>query len=521
MSSRRLSASPEPQVTALGHRYSYKLMASAAALLAGLAMELLLPRALGSVEYGKYNYATQFFVQALSIISGASTGFAARIARRPKARGLLRTYLRWLLIMLALAGGAGAFAFLLGFNDFLWPSLSFTYVELGCLAAYFTMLSREITGMGDAYGLTVRFETVRIVQRIAALLVLILLFVAHLLDTITAFLFVSASNLVLAASLMREAVLKKSAIAAFFTMRDRVTKPAARFLVKVAVPTTTLTALSGLSVILDRWALEQAGGNSQQGYFSLAYQMIQVITIFAAAMSPLLTREMSISHDRSDFSRLRSLYSRFLPTLALAVAVPCCFLAREAGLIGFIAGGREFVASQGAITAMALVPIYAAYGFVSIATYFATQQLRLYSNIGVVVYSLSPILTWLFVAPLSWHGLAMGATGLAIKTLLVAVIYHNAMIYFTCRQMGLSYGKILFQQLFMLASLGLATSLAHLLGAELIPFTGKLIPALLELTLDFAFYAVLTVPALWAMLALLGIERQKLSGYYRQLLSKG
>lgn len=506
-----------PQISSLSHRYSYKLLASGAALAAGLAMETLLPRALGPIEYGKYNFSIQFFTQILTIISGASTGFAARVARRPKGDGLVRTYFRWLLAMLAIVAAVSALVFAFNFNEILWPTLSLTYVELGCLAAYFTFIGREITGIGDAYGLTIRFETIRVIQRIIALLLLVILFAFHLLNSITAFIFVSVINFALAATLLSEPALKSNAGAVFLLTRDRVAKRAALFLIGVAMPVTALAALSGLSVIMDRWLLQKAGGDTQQGYFSLAYQMIQAVTILAAAMVPLLIREMSIFHDRGDIDRLKSLYTRLLPTLAFAVALPSCFLAREAGLVSLIAGGKEFANSAGAIAPMALVPIYAAYGYVSTTTYFATNKLRLYRNIGIAIYCLSPFLTWLFVAPHAWFGLEMGATGLAIKTLLLAVLLHNSMMFFNCRDLNLSYRRILLQQLSMLCVLGLSASLAHAAGNLLIDPRGNVPLAILEFILNFGLYVSLTVLIIWTVRVLPGLKWREFTNIYRRL----
>jgi hypothetical protein len=166
------------------------------------------------------------------------------------------------------------------------------------------------------------------------------------------------------------------------------------------------------------------------------------------------------------------------------------------------------------------VPIYAAYGYVSTTVYFATHQLRLYRNIGLAVYSLSPVLTWIFVAPTTWLGLEMGATGLAVKTLLLAVILHNALMFFNCRQLGLSYGKILLQQICLLAVLGLSTSVAHLAGAYLFEPRGSVMLAMIAFVFNFILYIMLTLLVIRAVPMLPGLEWREFADFYHRFARK-
>jgi hypothetical protein len=114
----------------------------------------------------------------------------------------------------------------------------------------------------------------------------------------------------------------------------------------------------------------------------------------------------------------------------------------------------------------------------------------------------------------------MGATGLAIKTLLLAVLLHNSMMFFNCRQLGLSYGKILLQQICLLTVLGLSTSVAHLAGGYLIDPHGNIMLAMLEFTFNFALYLIVTFLIIRAVPTLPGLEWREFADFFHRIARK-
>ena len=72
-----------PSTPSLARRYICKLLANVASVPVYLAMEAILPRALGPAMYGNYSFATNFFQQLFMFLDmGTSTCFYNALSRR-------------------------------------------------------------------------------------------------------------------------------------------------------------------------------------------------------------------------------------------------------------------------------------------------------------------------------------------------------------------------------------------------------------------------------------------------------
>jgi O-antigen/teichoic acid export membrane protein len=234
-----------------------------------------------------------------------------------------------------------------------------------------------------------------------------------------------------------------------------------------------------------------------------------VISLFTSAIGPLLMREMSIAHARGDRDRMAYLFQRLLPSFAFAAAVPSCFLAYEAGTVSLIIGGPMFVGAKWVLGVMALIPIYAAYGYVSATIYFATGQMKLYRNIGMAAYVPGIVMTVVLVGPSGWFGWNLGASGLAIKYLATAVLLHNGFMFFNCRYLRLRFRTIVLQQVGIIVLLLLLAALSQMLGSVLLGAVGAA-STIVRLVLDASIYVLLAAALLAALPRLAGLDRAQL-----------
>jgi len=74
--------------------------------------------------------------------------------------------------------------------------------------------------------------------------------------------------------------------------------------------------------ILTIWLLQKFGGSVQQGYYGFSFKLISITVLFASTMTPLLTRELSVSFGEKDLAKMRSLLLRYVPLLYFIV----CFM---------------------------------------------------------------------------------------------------------------------------------------------------------------------------------------------------
>jgi len=82
----------------------------------------------------------------------------------------------------------------------------------------------------------------------------------------------------------------------------------------------------------------------------------------------------------------------------------------------------------------------------------ATGQTGLYSKIGIAAMVCSLPLAYLLMAPSSLiiPGMNMGASGLALKMVIVQFLATNVQLFYNCRYLGISYYKWMLYQVIMI-----------------------------------------------------------------------
>ena len=161
----------------LARRYAFKLLANVASVPVYLAMEALLPRALGPRMYGHYSFATNLFQQLSGFLDmGTSTCFYNALSRRQNETGLVGFYLRVSLLVALISLLAALCMLIPPVGEVLMPDVPLWLAPLAALWAFLTWWGRVLRSMNDAVGATVSSEMVRTVVSLLAVVLLGALF---------------------------------------------------------------------------------------------------------------------------------------------------------------------------------------------------------------------------------------------------------------------------------------------------------------------------------------------------------
>ncbi len=455
----------------LQKRYSYKLLTNFVGLVFNLISYSIIPRGLGPQAYGSFNFLTSFFSQLVGFFdSGTSMGFYTKLAKRPQEADLVRFYAYFMAVVSAVTLLFVLLAEKTNTYTMIWPDQKVAYIYLAAGWGILMWVTGILNMMADAYGLTVAAEKARIIQRTLGLILLLLLFWLEQLHLFQFFLY---HYLILAFM-----------VGAFVWVIDRNGYPLAnrwkplswshtrrysREFYDYCHPLFFCSVLGLATGVFDRWLLQVFGGSIQQGFYGLAYQIGAICFLFTSAMIPLLTREFAISFGKRDFKEMARLFRRYVPMLYTVAAFFSCFLAFQAQKVVSIMGGDRFSGAFMAVAIMALYPIHQTYGQLSGSVYYAAGQTALYRNIGIVFLLVGLPLTYFLIAPKERMGLGAGATGLAIKMVLVNFIGVNVQVYFNARLLNLNYWRYLGHQVVsvgcLLAIAAIASLTAdHILG---------------------------------------------------------
>lgn len=474
---------------------------------------MIIPRGLGPRAYGDFAFLTNFFNQLVGFFDmGTSIGFYTKLSQNPRETTLVRFYLYFSGII-----SLAVLAFILitqvsSSYPLIWPEQEMVFIYLAAVWGILAWFTQVLTKMADAYGLTVSAEMARMAQKALGLALIVPLFLMQALHLTTLFLYHYVIMALLIAgfiwiletsgySLKRGWKLSRSQVRKYFKEFYDYSQPLFVF------------ALVALIVgVFDRWLLQIFSGSVQQGFFGLSYQIGALCFLFTSAMSPLLMREFAIAYSRQDLPQMAQLFRRYIPLLYSIAAFFSCFIAVQAGKVTYLMGGSDFSGAFLPMTLMVFYPIHQTYGQLSGSVFYATGQTALYRNIGVVFMLVGLPVTYFLIAPHNRAGLNAGATGLALKMVLVQFLGVNVQLYFNARLLGLRFWRYVGHQF---VSVGLLLGLAFLVkvGVDHLPaLHGKILPSFF---LAGFCYTILTVVLTCSFPLLFGLCRGDLRALFQ------
>jgi O-antigen/teichoic acid export membrane protein len=468
-----------PAEDSLKKRFLFKLAANFVGMLTGLATQAIIPRGLGPVQYGNFSFLTAFFTEVVTFLdSGTSIGFYSKLSQRLHDTGLIRFYWRFAALV-----SAALFLFVLsvqrlGFASYVWPDQQIRFVFMAAVWALLFWYAQIVNRIVDAYGLTVSGELIRIEQKAVGLVLILLMFWLNRF-TLAEFFSYQYSIFILlmlgwcwvlmhaGRSLFPPGRLAPGQILSY-----------GREFYRYSGPLVTYAGIGLLVGLIDRWFLQRVAGPVEQGFYSLSYQIGTMCFLFTSAMTPLFMRDLSKAHGCTDLRQMQALFQRYVPMLYSIAALLGVFIAFQAKSVVLIFGGSKYTGATLAISIMAIYPIQGAYGQLNASVFYATGQTRIYRNVGIVIMLLGLPITYLLLAPAALFGANLGATGLAVKMVLLQFIQVNLLLWLNTRLLKLSHWRFVFHQFYVVALLSalawLATLATHrMTGIPLLSFSAS------------------------------------------------
>ncbi len=431
----------------LHKRYAYKMVANTISFFIGALTQAIIPRGLGPVAYGNFNFLANFFTQITGFLdSGTSTCFYTKLSSRHDESGLVSFYLYFIGIVALVILGFVAVALLSGLNLFLWPGQRVIYVLAAMVFAILAWVNQVCNSMTDARGLTVPSEVGRVAQKFfAAGLICAIYFLGRLnLGALFVYHYLVLSLWVIVCLGIMSS--HGYALKQGWKLRLSQIRLYAGEFYQYSHPLFLYSFFVLAVGLFDRWLLQIVGGSLEQGLYSLSYQIGALCFLFTGAFTPLIMREFSIAHHEQNTPRIAALFRNYASLLFAVTAYFACFAAAQAQKIVLILGGAGYNSAVLAATIMAFYPIHQVYGQLNGSVFYATGKTKLYSGLAIIFLIAGLPLTYFLIAPKSMWGLNAGACGLAVKMVLINVVDVNVQFYFIAKLLKLNYGGYLRNQ---------------------------------------------------------------------------
>jgi O-antigen/teichoic acid export membrane protein len=439
-------------------RYTYKLLSNLVGLPIGLVSQAIIPRLLGPSAYGNFGFLSSFFNSIFGFFdSGASSAFYTKLSQRLHEAGIIRFYWAFVAGVVLVVGILVSIVLVAGYGSWVWPESKAELILLALVFGAITWSTQIITKIVDAYGLSVRGETVRMWQKVFSLALLFLLFFFEIKSLTIFFLYQYVILLVLCWAWAK--ILQDNKVE-FLSRRKLTTtelRSYSREFYHYSSPLFTYSLFAVIAGILDRWLLQRFAGSVQQGFYSLSSQIATICFVFTSAMTPLFMREMSIAFGNKDIDSMQRMFKKYVPLLFAVACAISVFFFFEATKISYVMGGQRYMEAGLAISIMSLYPMHQTYGQLNEAVLLATGQTKLYRNVSIVVALIGLPLTLWLIAPADLFGMSLGATGLAIKMVVIQFLAVNIELWFNTRYLKMSFLMLVRHQLYCLVVLGGAT----------------------------------------------------------------
>lgn len=413
-----------------------------------MANTFIAPRMLGATGFGIYNFIEDFFGRLYGMLNpGVTTYFYTRLSQNPEARDLKRFFWKLALVLIGVAAAFTAFGLWSGQAERLWPDVPAHLVVFGLGVVTCLWLQGILVQVVDAHAFTVSGEWAKLAVKLGAAAVLAILYIvgAHSLEAF--FLYRLLFGISMIGALLW--VMRRRGAVTFpnRAIEANERRKIAGDFWQYSSPLVGFAIFSGAVSIGDRWLLQRFAGSEEQGFFSLGLKVATLVFLVVQPVTTLYTRDLSRAHGHKDNEEIKRLTSTLLPRFFTIAAYFSIFTALNAKLVALLAGGAAFEDGVLAIGVMSLYPLAQTYGQLSTAIFFATDQTRMYRNVGIVFQLIGLPVTWVLLGPEKWGGLQLGAVGIAIKTVFFSLIVSNTFLLVCCRRMRIPYGRFLSQEL--------------------------------------------------------------------------
>jgi O-antigen/teichoic acid export membrane protein len=523
----------------LKKRFIYKLGGNFAALALGVIALAVVSRVLGPADFGRFEFLTANFKLVLDTLALqlpiAYFNWISRKGHKENTDYATGLTFYWTI------GTASLFAIFIyaaiesGISVWLWPDIQASYLWYALAFTLAVSFYQLCIYLADGRALTVGLEKIRLVQNVLKTAGILLLFGWGILSLSSYFMVQTAVvcfSIIASIAWLASRKALSAMLLKFWSAEEAEKAKFNEFAISYTRPLIITMLVGFVFLYFDRWFLQVIAGSSQQGYYALSERLGMIIFIFTSAMTPLIMREFAFAYEERDMARLSGLFERIKIFIFIAAVAGCFMSVQSAAIVKLFAGDRYSEAII-PVAIMALYPIHQTFGQLSGALLVATGQTRLYANLAMAVMVVSAPVSYILLAAHDFliPGLALGATGLAIKMVLIQFLGTNVQLYFNTKFLGVSFWHWLLLQIKLIGIVYLLALLAYfvsghissamLLSLNTFDITPSQFDTVFRLALSAMLYLMLIVAILAAAPNLVGIDKRDISGLFGKLRTKG
>jgi len=502
-------------------RYFIKFLKSITDALINVCLLLFVPRVLGPANYGSFSFIRDTFQNIVTFsdlnLSSAHINYASRKQSSKVATNVYFSYtiLVGLVVLI--------FVFFItqtGLDQLIFPRQSTEYLFLGALLAYLMYLSTSLMSLSDSKIATFGFEMRSIVINFSMFLMLALLYFTNLLNLETFFihriilylLLLSIGYLYLYRNInFRPKLVDPSNIEVKEVIRNFVT---------FSNPLFTLSIVGILFGFFDRWFLQIIYGSVSQGFFTLAFSLSSIASLFLSPMTPLLMQSIAQADEENNYIGMKNAFDKVKFLYLIGAFLSIFFMFHTKEIMGLI-GGSNYNAATSTVIVMFIYPIHVVYGQFCGGVLIALRKTRLYRNISIVSTLVGVVITYFLLAPKSFiiPGLELNSLGLALKLVLIQLFSVMVQLFFVCKYFNVKISNYIISQIIIPIPIFLVGIGEWFMVQNISIHVHGPIGNILSLGTSLLLWSIVLAGVLWRFPILGGLDRAFLNGNVQQLFT--
>lgn len=417
-------------------RYVIKLSSSVVIAALNIAVQLLLPRALSTDDYGYFSYNLNMFTSAVVMANlSTSNAMVAKFSKRNEELGIVDFYLGFFAIVAVVLN--------IGVSVLLYtvPSIregfggqALTTVLLALCGCIVNKLLMDTISMYDASAIS-RFPAImQMAMKVVFSVCVIGGYALHILSLQKFYIFqvivVGGTVLLLLISFRRDnrkryPVYRSNGAGAYIKEYYVYCKPL-----------VFATIISQLMIMIMNHALMTYSGATEQAMFGAAWQLNALVAYVFSPYAELMKREFAaIVNDRD---MLRDRFRQSIRLMLFVTSYFAIFLAICAKWVLPIVYGNKYMGAILVTQLMMYYTVYQAMGQVTGAYFIATEKTRQQAVFTIICQALTLIAVFIFQIPNFIWPEGLGSTGIALNYLTVNIISVVLMVGYIIRGYGLS-----------------------------------------------------------------------------------
>ena len=468
---------------------------------------IIVARTLGSANYGDLSFLLGTFVAMNPLLEmGTSSAFYTFLAQKRRGLTFFLMYTGWMafqfLTPLILIG----LIFPQQLIQHIWVGQQRNTVLLAFAASFFVnQFWIMINQMGEARRKTVHVQIPFALQSVLHLVLISSLVILKVLS-VKAVMGLLLGEYILLAALTAPARFQDNFIREEDESPSQVFREFAHFCKPLMI-----NAWAGFAYLFaDRWLLQNYAGSKQQGFFAFSQQLANVTLIITVAMQNVFWKEIAEAREQKNHQRVERLYTLVSRTLYCVAAWISCLLVVHSREILAWTVGAKYQGAEICLAWMFLYSIHQVLGSVNGTIFFSTGDTMTHFKIGLLLSVLSIPATYFVLAPTHANipGLGWGATGLAVKMVIIQFFGANLQAWVLARRHGWSY-QLSYQLISVAFFLGLGWSLKWF-SSQAFVWTGPVVQPMISAVVTSLLYAAATIAVIWRLPQLVGLTAEDL-----------